>query len=74
MKSRVIVDASPVVALIDKSDRFHHWTTEIWKTLAIHLFTCEAVISETCFLLQRTYGGQDGVIDLLKRVSKFNLA
>jgi len=54
------------MALIDKSDRFHHWTTEIWKTIAIPLFTCEAVISETCFLLRRTYGGQDAVINLLK--------
>jgi predicted nucleic acid-binding protein len=62
----VILDASPLVALIDKSDRFHHWTTETWKTIAIPLFTCEAVISETGFLLRRTYGGQDAVINLLK--------
>ena len=66
MKSKVILDASPLVALIDKSDRFHHWTAETWKTIAIPLFTCEAVISETCFLLRRTYGGQDAVINLLK--------
>ncbi len=66
MKSRVILDASPLVALIDKSDRFHHWTEEIWKTIAIPLFTCEAVISETFFLLRRTYGGQEAVISLLK--------
>jgi predicted nucleic acid-binding protein len=65
MKQNIILDTSPLVAFIDKSDRFHNWAVETWKTIAIPLFTCEAVISEACFLLQRTYGGQDAVMSLL---------
>ncbi|MBD1809046.1 PIN domain-containing protein [Microcoleus sp. FACHB-SPT15] len=65
MKQNIILDTSPLVAFIDKSDRFHNWAVENWKTIAIPLFTCEAVISEACFLLQRTYGGQNAVMSLL---------
>lgn len=65
MKQNIILDTSPLVAFIDKSDRFHDWAVETWKTIAIPLFTCEAVISEACFLLQKTYGGQDAVMSLL---------
>ena len=66
MKSKVILDTSPLVALIDKGDRFHKWSTEIWKTISLPLLTCESVISEACFLLQKTYGGQEAVISLVK--------
>ncbi|MFB2935776.1 type II toxin-antitoxin system VapC family toxin [Aerosakkonemataceae cyanobacterium BLCC-F154] len=66
MKTKVILDTSPLVAFIDKGDNFHHWTKETWKNLAIPLFTCEAVISEACFLLRRTYGGQDAVMSMLE--------
>jgi len=30
------------------------------------LLTCEAVISEACFLLRNVYGGQDAVINLVR--------
>ena len=51
MKFKVILNTSPLVALIDKGDRFDNWTTQMWKTISLPLYTCEAVISETCFLL-----------------------
>lgn len=66
MKPLIILDTSPLVALIDKSDHFHGWSVQIWKTLVPPLFTCEAVISEACFLLHRTYEGEEAVIALLK--------
>ncbi|MEA5551727.1 PIN domain-containing protein [Anabaena cylindrica UHCC 0172] len=65
MKSKIILDTSPLVAFIDKSDHFHNWAVETWKTLPVPLLTCESVISETCFLLQRTYGGKNAVMSLL---------
>lgn len=65
MKSKIILDTSPLVAFIDKSDHFHNWAVETWKTLSIPLLTCESVISEACFLLQRTYGGKNAVMSLL---------
>ncbi|MFB2839151.1 hypothetical protein [Floridanema evergladense] len=33
MKTKVILDTSPLVAFIDKGDNFHHWTRETWKNL-----------------------------------------
>ncbi len=65
MKSKIILDTSPLVAFIDKSDRFHSWAVETWKTLSIPLLTCESVISEACFLLQKSYGGKNAVMSLL---------
>lgn len=66
MKSKVIIDTSPLVAFLDRGDNFHHWARETWKNLAIPLFTCEAVISEACFLLRRTYSGQDAIMSMLE--------
>ena len=65
MKQKIILDTGSLVASIDKSDRFHNWAKETWKTIPIPLFTCEAVIYEAVFLLRKTYGGQDAVMSLL---------
>jgi predicted nucleic acid-binding protein len=39
----IIIDTSPLVAFIDKSDDFHNWAREAWKTISIPLLTCEAI-------------------------------
>jgi uncharacterized protein len=56
MKSEIIMDTSPLVGFIDKSDNFHEWTVKKWKNSRPPLFTCEAVIAESCFLLQNVHG------------------
>ena len=66
MKSEIIIDTSPLVAFIDKSDNFHEWTVEKWKNLRPPLFTCEAVIAESCFLLQNVHGGESAILSLLE--------
>lgn len=66
MKSKIIIDTSPLVAFIDKSDNFHLWTVETWKKLSPPLLTCEAVIAESCFLLQNVHGGESAILSLLK--------
>jgi predicted nucleic acid-binding protein len=66
MKSKVILDTSPLVAFIDQGDNFHNWAIKTWKNLAVPLLTCEAVISESCFLLQRIHGGQEVVMSMLE--------
>jgi predicted nucleic acid-binding protein len=63
----IIIDTSPLVAFIDKSDDFHNWTIEVWKKSPIPLLTCEAVITEACFLLQNVYGGEDAIMALVER-------
>jgi predicted nucleic acid-binding protein len=63
--SRVVVDTGPLIALLNRSDRHHRWVREVLDTLEPPVFTCEAVISETCFLLGRVRSGQDAVFELL---------
>lgn len=66
MKSAIIIDTSPLVAFIDKSDNYHNWTVETWKKLLSPLLTCEAVIAEACFLLQNVHGGESSILSLLE--------
>lgn len=66
MTQKIILDTGPLVAYLKRQDRFHDWATEVWKTIPMPLLTCEAVISEACFLLRKTYGGKDAVMSLVK--------
>jgi uncharacterized protein len=50
---RAIVDTGPLVAILDVSDSFHGWATEKMKTIQPPLITCEAVLTEVCFLLRQ---------------------
>ena len=63
--SRLLVDTGPLVALLNRRDRYHSWVREILDTLEPPVFTCEPVVSEACFLLSRIAGGQDAVLELL---------
>jgi predicted nucleic acid-binding protein len=47
----VIVDTGPLVALFNRSEKEHAWICEQLHKLQGPLFTCDAVLSETCFLL-----------------------
>ena len=51
MKAHIIVDTGPLVALGYQADRYHSWATEQFRVLHPPLYTCEAVLSETCFLM-----------------------
>lgn len=59
------MDTGPLVALLNRRDRHHDWVRDVLDTVEPPVFTCEAVISEACFLLGRIDGGQDGVLQLL---------
>ncbi len=63
--TRLLVDTGPLVALLNRRDRHHAWVREVLDTLEPPVFTCEAVISEACFLLSRIAGGQDALLELL---------
>jgi predicted nucleic acid-binding protein len=65
--SRVVVDTGPLVALLNRSDRHHEWVREVLDTIEPPVFTCEAVISEACFLLSRIRDGQDAVLELVSK-------
>lgn len=49
----VIVDTGPIVALLDADEAHHKWARTRFAVLRPPLLTCEAVLSEASFLLQR---------------------
>jgi len=61
----VVVDTGPLVALLDKRDRYHAWTIERMANIRQPLFTCEAVLSETFFLLKNLPPSRTAVLNLL---------
>ena len=49
----VIADTGPIVALLDAGDAHHDWARAQFAALRPPLLTCEAVLSEASFLVQR---------------------
>ena len=66
MNHLVLLDAGPLVAMINHRDHWYDWATTQWAMLRPPLLTCEAVITEACFLLRTVYQGEDAVIQLLE--------
>ncbi|WP_069470314.1 type II toxin-antitoxin system VapC family toxin [Candidatus Marithrix sp. Canyon 246] len=63
---QVIVDTGPLVALLSEKDVHHDWVTKKMANIHTPLLTCEAVISETCFLLKRhSHEKADVVLELI---------
>ena len=53
MPQSVITDSSILVALLDSRDQHHRWARSAVANLPLPWFTCEAVVVETLFLLER---------------------
>ena len=65
--THVIIDTGPLVALLVARERHHGWARETLDALEPPLFTCEAVLSEACFLVRDLRGGRDAVLGLVAR-------
>ncbi len=65
--SIVVIDTGPLVALLNRRDRFHRWVRDVLQSVEPPIFTCEPVITETCFLLREIAAGPDAALDLLER-------
>lgn len=55
--TRLLTDAGPLVAYFNRRDRWHLWVVEQMSALHPPLVTCEPVLTEACFLIQKG-GGQ----------------
>ena len=55
----VLLDTGCIVALLDRSERYHTQCAEVVTSLQEPLMTCEAVIAESCYLLRRLPGAAD---------------
>jgi predicted nucleic acid-binding protein len=49
----IIADTGPLVAYLDRSDQHHAWAKQVMDTFTEPLHTCDAVLAEATFLLQR---------------------
>jgi len=67
MKNKVLLDTGVLVTFINKREKLYSWTNQQWKLIEAPLLTCEAVITEACFLLQDVYEGEDAVLNLISR-------
>lgn len=67
MNPRVLVDTGPLVAFLNRADRYYKWAVERAAAISPPLFTCEAVISEACFLLRNIPSAPDALLELVKR-------
>jgi predicted nucleic acid-binding protein len=67
MKKRVVVDTGPLVASINRRDRFHVWAKAQLGQIAPPLLTCEPVLAEACFLLRDSPGGAEAVLAMVER-------
>ncbi len=65
MTKTVIADTGSLVALIDKREQHHEWAKAQTRNLQIPFLTCEAVISEACFLLKNVHDGRQTVLSYL---------
>jgi uncharacterized protein len=63
----VIVDTGPLVALLNRREHHHVWARKVMDTIEPPIFTCDAVLSEACFLLQDADGGRDAILELVAR-------
>jgi predicted nucleic acid-binding protein len=61
----VLLDTGPIVALLDRDQPEHERCMAALHTPGVTMVTCDAVITEACFLLRRLKGAQQ---DLLSEV------
>jgi len=59
----VLLDTGVIVALLDRSEKFHQACAEVVRELGAPLITCEAVIAESCYLLRNLAGAPEAVIE-----------
>jgi uncharacterized protein len=58
-----LLDTGVIVALLDRSEKFHQTCSEAVRSLEAPLITCEAVIAESCYLLRNLPGAPEAVIE-----------
>jgi predicted nucleic acid-binding protein len=66
MSQHVILDTGVLVAYFRKSDRFHQWAVKQWELVDLPVFTCDAVISEACFLFRDLPHIQRAIVELIE--------
>ncbi len=64
---KTLVDTGPLVAYCNRADKYHAWAREILAQLPAPLWTCEAVLTETFYRVQKDGGKLELLCDWLRR-------
>ncbi len=67
MNPTLIADTGIIVAFLDRREEHHAWVKEQFVAHPPPLMTCEAVLSETWFLLADVPEGRERLISFLQR-------
>lgn len=67
MLRKVILDTGPLVAFLNARDRVHEWAMAHFAEIQPPLLTCQAAVSESCFLLRGSPPGSRSILELLER-------
>jgi predicted nucleic acid-binding protein len=67
MARTVLIDSGPIVAILRSRDQHHSWARAHFESATKPFSTCEAVISESHFLLEAIPGGTEALYALLQR-------
>ena len=65
--TRVLADTGPLVAYFNRRDRWHRWVAQQMAALHPPLITCEPVLTEACFLIQKSGGNPAELVAWLTR-------
>ncbi len=65
MKSGVIVDTGPLVALLNRRDSHHAWVMRQLAEIQPPMLTCEAVLAEATYLTRAVTGARAALIEML---------
>ena len=65
--ARIILDTGPLYAVHDSRDSYHPWATEQLRHLPGPYLTCDAVLSETFFLISSNTQSSHQLRSLLER-------
>jgi uncharacterized protein len=66
MESPVVLDAGPLVAILNRDDEFHFWAIAQLGEIRGEIITCEAVVAETYFLIRQVPGAVAVLLNLLE--------
>ncbi len=67
MGKSVLIDTGPLVAALRRRDAHHAWARAHFEAATEPFATCEAVISESLFLLERARDGKEALCGLIER-------
>ena len=67
MARTVLIDSGAIVAALRQRDQHHVWARSHFEALSNPCLTCEAVLSESFFLLERAKDGKDRLASILER-------